>query len=241
MFSDTTNRTGLIQSCERWTNLGAAGISGTPELLKDFTARINEAYDEVLPVIFSADATWQWDDSNHVKGPSATTDLVSGQSVYSVVTDQNGNSVLEIQAAFIKDENGEWQELDAINSAAALTQNSTNTGTPTQYDKNGISLVLNKIPNYSTTGGLKLVFSRTPSYFVSTDTTKTAGIPAHFARLLSLIASYDWLLVNKAENVTLITRLEGKITEAKTQLGAHMSKRSRDERTVARARTESSR
>jgi hypothetical protein len=206
-----------------------------------FTAGINRAYDEVLPIIFSSDAHWQWDDNNHSQQPIAVTDLVSGQSFYSIVTDEDGNSVLEIQAAFIITPEGSWQKLEAVDSATVLSQDETNRGTPTRYDKNGISLVLDKTPDYSATGGLKLVFSRTPSYFTAEDTTKKAGIPAHFARLLSLIASYDWVLVNKSENVTLVTRLEGKITDAKAGLGAHMAKRSRDEKTVARPRTESSR
>ena len=54
-FSNTTTKGGLIQGCERWTNLGDAIISGDTTLLKQFTAAINEAYDELLPIIFSSD------------------------------------------------------------------------------------------------------------------------------------------------------------------------------------------
>jgi hypothetical protein len=246
-FSNTSTKDGLIQDCEHWTNLGDGVISGDATLKARFTGLINRAFDEVLPYIFSADAKWQWDDSNHSKNPTATTDLIAGQSSYTLVTDEDGNSVLEIQAAYIKDVQGTWRKLNGIDSPRDaytdpyLSQNSNNTGTPGSYDKNGVSLSLDKIPDYSATGGLKVVFSRAPSYFASGDTTKKPGIPAIFHRLLSLIASYDWVLVNKGENTALITRLEGKITEQKAQLGAHMAKRSRDEKTVARAHVESSR
>ena len=39
VFSDTTNKNGLIQECEFWTNLGDGTISGDTTLLAQFTDR----------------------------------------------------------------------------------------------------------------------------------------------------------------------------------------------------------
>src|SRR3569832_1449949 len=99
-FNDTTAKQGIIQDIERWTNLGDGIVSGDSTLLKAFTAQVNLAYDEVLPILQSNDGTWQWDDFNHSKDPSATTDIVSGQASYTFVTDEQGNSVLSIAKAY---------------------------------------------------------------------------------------------------------------------------------------------
>lgn len=246
-FSDTSAKDGLIQDCEFWTNLGDATISGDTTLLKRFTALINRAFDEVLPIIFSSDSKWQWDDQNHTKYPIATTNLVSGQADYTFTADEQGNSILEIAAVYIKDPNGTWCKLEAVDSqsdpdtAAILAQNSTNTGTPTRYDKLGPAIFLDPIPNYSSTAGIRVSFSRTQSYFVSGDTSKTPGIPDPFHRLLSLIASRDWVSVNKSENTNLITQINNAIREQKANLATFMSHRAKDEKPVIRTHVESSR
>lgn len=246
-FSNTTTKDGLLQDCEFWSNLGDGVITGDSALKARFTGLLNRAFDEVLPVIFSSDSPWQWDDSNHTSDPVATTNLVSGQSSYTLITDEDGNSVLEIEAVYVQNPNGEMVRLSGVdtrsgtNTDAIFAQNSSNTGTPTRYEKRGPGFVLDPIPNYSATSGLKVVFSRTPSYFTTSDTTKKPGIPAPFHRLLSLIASYDWLLVNKPEITMLITRVEGRIEKYDKRLAEHLSKRSRDERPAMRGRVESSR
>lgn len=246
-FSDTTNKDGLIQDCEQWCNLGDGGISGDSVLLKQFTGRLNHAFDEVLPIVFQSDAKWQYDDPNHTDHPIATLDLASGQPDYSFISDEDGNSILELRSIFVKDPQGIWQKLTPIdadsdpNTSQVFAQNSTNTGTPTRYDKIGTTIWLDPMPNYSSTGGVRGVFSRSQSYFVSGDTTKTPGIPSPFHRLLPLIASRDYVAVHKTDNPQLLNTINGVIAELKRNLATHFSKRSRDEKPVLRVRTESSR
>lgn len=246
-FSNTTDKSGLIQQCEKWTNLGDAGISGDSFLLPRFTADINAAFDEVVPLIFASDAKWQWDDINHTKMPVATTNLNSGQADYAFVSDEQGNSVLEIRKLFVIDGSGIYQEMEAvdaqtdINAANILAEASTNVGTPRRYDKIGPSVLLDPIPNYSAALGVRAVFSRSPSYFVSTDTTKTPGIPIPFHQLLALIPSRDYVAIHKPENTSLLAVINTKITEQKTMFKDFLSKRSKDEKPVLRARVESSR
>jgi hypothetical protein len=246
-YNDTTGKSGLIQDCEFWTNLGDGTISGDATLLARFTGLINNGYDEVLPGVFSSDAKWQWDDPNQTKHPILTFDLVAGQADYTFITDEQGNSILEIEAVYVKDPGGTWRKMDAVDSgsdphtSAIFAQNSSNTGTPTRYDKRGPTIWLDAIPNYSQSGGIRLLFNRTPSYFGSTDTTKTPGIPNLFHRLLSMIASRDWLMVNKSEQVALINNVVNAITIKKAELAQFMSRRAKDERPVIRARIEDSR
>jgi hypothetical protein len=245
-FNDTTTKNGLIQLCEKWANLGDAGISGDSSLLARFTADINAAYDEILPLIFSSDAKWQWDDPNHTKYPLATTNLVSGQADYAIVADEQGNSVLEIRKLYVMDPSGIYREMQAvdaqtdIDAASILAEASTNVGTPRRYDKIGPSVFLDPIPNYAAAAGVRAVFSRTPSYFASTDTTKTPGIPI-LHQLLALIPSRDYVAIHKPENTVLLQTINSKIAEEKGDLRNFLSKRAKDERTVLRGRVESSR
>lgn len=246
-FSNTTTKDGLLQDCEFWTNLGDGTITSDTTLLKPrFTGLLNRAFDEVLPIIFASDSKWQWDDPNHTKYPVAKTDLVSGQQDYSFVSDEQGNSILELSAVYVMDQFGIYQKMEAVdsqsdlNAEAIFAQNSTNIGTPRRYDKMATAIFLDPIPNYGMASGVKALFSRTQSYFVVTDTTKTPGIPNPFHRLLSLIASRDWLIVNKPDSQTLVAVLRA-IVEQKAGLAAFMSKRAKDERTVLRGRVESSR
>jgi hypothetical protein len=246
-FNDTTNKSGLIQLIEKWTNLGDAGVSGDATLLKQFTADINNAFDEVLPLIFSSDAKWQWDDPNHTKYPVATTDLASGQADYPFVADEQGNSVLELRKAYVMDQNGIYRELQAVDAqtdigaASILAEASTNVGTPRRNDKIGPSLFLDPIPNYSAANGVRAVFSRTPSYFVSSDTTKTPGIPVPFHQLLAFIPPRDYVAIHKPENTALLQTINSKIAEQKQNFKDFLAKRAKDEKPVARGRVVSSR
>lgn len=246
-FNDTTNKSGLIQDCEEWANLGDGSISANQTLLKQFTVKLNDAFDEVLPVIYAANTKWQWDDSNHDDYPVATMALTTGQADYSFIEDENGNSIFEIYEAYVMQPDGTYKKLSPVdaqsdqNADSIFARNSSNVGTPTRYDKFSTSLFLDPVPNYSQAAGIRVVFSRSPSYFASDDTTKTSGIPAAFHKLLSLIASRDWLAIHKAENVTLLDEVKEQIRDRKAALTLHLNKRSKDEKPVMRARVESSR
>lgn len=244
-FSDTSNKTGLIQRCEFWTGLGDGGISGNATLLKQFTVGFNVAFDEVVPIIFSSDAKWQWDDSNHTDQPIATLDLESGRSDYSFTADEDGNSILELRAVYLQDADGAWTKLESVDADHAargvLAQATDNIGGPTRYDKIGSTIWLDVTPNYSRAAAIRLVFSRSQSYFVSGDTSKKPGIPRPFHELLALIASRNWIAVSLPEATILLNTVKEAIAEAKAGLKAHLSKRARDEKTVMRAATHSSR
>lgn len=234
-FSDTTNKNGLIQMCELYTHLGDTTISGdTTTLLKQFTFLLNNAYDEVLPLVFAADGRWQWEDFNHTTLPIATTNIVSGQRDYGFTTDSAGASVLRIDKVAIKQDATtsdytiihQIDQNDGTGAAKRLIEdNSDNTGIPTGYDLVGGSIILNPEPDYAATSGLKIWYSRTPDYFSSTDTTQTPGIPDMFHSLLALIASHEWMFSQDPTETTTISRLEQKIAEKKMELSKFINLR----------------
>ena len=241
VFSDTTNKSGLIQKCERHCAFNDGRISGDTTLLKQFTDRINDAYDEIVPLIFASEGRWQFDDLNHTDMPIATTNIVSGQRVYTFTSDENSNSILTIDSVSIltdatTTDYSTIRPIDTVDTDAKrlLEDNSTNVGVPTKYDKVGNTIVLDATPNYASTNGIKIHFHRSPSYFASTDTTKTAGIPSVFVPLLALIASHEWMFTFNQNESTTISRLEQKIQDRKMDLQKFLSNRSKDETLIAR-------
>ena len=171
--------------------------------LKDITRRANAALDHFAYLAFMANGLWEFDDLNNTSDiPVGVTDLVSGQYDYSFATD-----VLLPEKVFCKDSSGLWQELlpvDITNSKDTSknlwTLPSGNTGSPTAYDKISNSLLLDPVPNYNSSGGLKVVFQRGPSYFVSTDTTKKPGIPSIFHMYLARYTALPFLIDNTKGN-----------------------------------------
>lgn len=225
-FSDTTVKNGLLQICEFWTGLGDTGITGDSTLKLIFTTRINAAFERLMPKLLSWSNYLKWDDTNHTDLPIGNFNIVSGQADYTIAQDDNSLDILNITNLMILQSSTdtnyieiEEMSMDDPDATLAMSPNSGDTGTPIKWLKKGNTIFLFPKPSYSATSGGKIFFEREKSVFVAADTTKEAGIPIPFQELLALYASYDWLLVNKPDAVTLITRLEAQIARREKELG----------------------
>lgn len=226
-FSNITTKEGLIQECEikLFGDNGYGKISGDSNLLLQFTSRLNRALEKEKILAFTADGTWQEDDSNYTDFDIATTNLTVSQQDISFNADQ-----MIIEKILVKDSAGTWHELKPFNETdedAKTYFENPSTGFPTKYNKRGKSLIFNTIPSYSVEGGVKAYFKRGPSYFTSTDTTKVAGIPSILSPYLVVNAcmgyAKDRSLANKNDfiNDNVAWELEVK---------SHYSRRPKDER-----------
>lgn len=225
VFSDTAGKTGLIQQCERWTGLGDGAISGDSVLLAQFTAAINDAFDQILPLILSRSPKGRWDDLNNTDLPIATIDLVSGQPDYSVKVDGDSLDILRVFDVRIltSASSTDFTTLEQITGSderalETMSPNPDNNGIPDHWLLRGNTIFLGPNPNYSLSAAIKFFYERVENYFVSTDTTKVPGIPRLFHTLLSDIASYEWLVQNKPLDVTIWETLQEKIAKRTTQL-----------------------
>jgi hypothetical protein len=237
-FLDTTNFDGLINECERICLMGVTGISGDTTQLKNFTARINQALDRFYMIALTHDSQWQFDDTNYSDLPIGVGDLISGQQDYSFSSD-----VLTVEKVMIKDSSGNWQELDKVDinergAAKLWTLATGNTGVPTRYDKFANSIFFDPIPNYNSTGGLKVVFKRNGSKFVYTDTTKQPGIPSLFHPYLARVASLPHLIEHNMDSLTSINSL---ILQDEQNIKDFMGRRNRDDKKRMRANVENTR
>lgn len=183
-FSNTTTKRGLVQFYEKELGFTYGDVSGDSELLLEFTARVNNALDDYLLLWAKSAGTWQGDDINHTDYPIITRNIVSGTRDYDFTSDGSGNRIVDLQKVLILPSTTatkyeEITPIDELDTDFSEILTSTNQGRPTQYGKLANAIFLDLIPNYSVSAGIKMIVNREGSYFVSTDTTKVAGVPAY--------------------------------------------------------------
>lgn len=202
--------------------------------LADKNADINLALDNVWGTIFdkAGGSKWQFDDSSHTDYPIITTNLVSGQRDYAFVTDEQGNLILDIYKVLVAQPNGTFVEVIPVDVQSekdtAGFYNGLNTqGTPTKYDKTANAIFLDTIPNYNSTGGLKVYINREGSYFTTADTTKKAGFAGLFHEYLALRPSYQYAFRNSLKNANALLI---ELTKMEKAIQSYYGRRNRDDR-----------
>ena len=169
----------------------------------------NSYLDTITGYAVGADRRFQWDDTNHTKLPIGTTNLVANQSDYSFLTDEQGNSILNLSRIDILDSNGVYRELqvvDQIQIPGALDEFNKAAGSPVWYDKIADNIIrLYPKPATSVTSGLKFYFQRTPSYFVATDTTKAPGVSPLLHRGFVIASALDGVLTLGLQNLQALS------------------------------------
>lgn len=203
-FSDTTNLNGLLQIVAKKTGTANATTSSYTTAQK--AVDINGALVNLLMIGMLSSGKWQADDTNQSGVPTYSFNLVSGTQAYAFTTDSSSpaNQILEIQKIRIKNANGQWSDeiyqIDKNNTDVSQFQNIT--GTPEYFDLVGNNIVFYPTPSYNSTNGVELTISRTPSYFLTSDTTKKAGIPDMFDDYLWLRPTYFYYLENDQQKAT---------------------------------------
>ncbi len=70
VYSDTTNKNGILQKCEFYvfgSNYGA--ITDNTTRKAEFNGLINDSLDSIVSDILDSDTRWQWDDTNRTDFP----------------------------------------------------------------------------------------------------------------------------------------------------------------------------
>jgi hypothetical protein len=191
----------------------------------EITVSANRALDREVVLIRQADGRWQWDDSNQTDFPFATTSLVLDQQDYSLDATH-----YRIERVEVKDEEGNWHKLASIDQADIYDQSLTDflktSGQPQYYDKIGNSIMLYPKPEYSQVASLKVFYQRGPSYFTTSDTSKTPGFNPLFHRLIPLWCAYDYAFIN---DMKIAANLRSEISQAEEQLQEFYALRDKDE------------
>lgn len=220
-FSDTTNKTGIIELIEDLT--GTQSSSSSSYTLAKKTRDVNNAFAKFMILAISSAGRWQVDDTNQADYPIIYTDVNSGQNDYSFTDDGStpANQILDVTRVEIKDTSGIWRQLRPIDqddlNGVAIDEFLKTTGQPEFYDKRANGLFLYPASNYTQSASLKVYYNRTPVYFLTTDTTKEPGIPDMFHEYLTIRPAYTYAhskgLSNKADLRAEMLSMEEEIKE----------------------------
>ncbi|MES2224139.1 MAG: hypothetical protein V4469_04380 [Patescibacteria group bacterium] len=172
----------------------------------------NDWLDFIVQAGIGLDKEFQFDDINHLRLPEGTTPLVSGQSDYSFLVDEQSNPIVTLTGISLIDANGIETPLNLVNRDEAEYNISTfgkTSGTPMRYDKIADNIVrldykpaAADVSKYS----LKYYFQRTGSYFTDADTTKTPGVSPLLHKGFWVNAAYDIADTLGLANLSSISR-----------------------------------
>lgn len=236
VFSDTTNKNGIIQKIELLLNFADGQISGDGTLLKQFTALINDAYNEVTARILELNSKWRWDDAVRSNFPRAYTNLVASQRDYALPvadTSYHSSSLLTIEKIAVLDASGEESILRPTNlSEAELNEMYPSDGLPIHYKLVGQSAKIWPAANSSNTtltNGFIVYYTRIPHQFASDDTTKQPGFAAPFHQILAYKAAFDY---GAPKNLPNLEYLQSRIQELYEGLKDLYTERNKDDKNV---------
>lgn len=203
-FSDTTNNLGILQRARKM-----ARVDSTQWETFNVVNSCNDWLNKIFTYGKWKDRQFQLDDTNHTKLPIGTTNLVSGQSDYSFLVDEQGNRITNITRIDIQDSSGNWTQLKKLDHSEveqALDAYESTDGQPKEYDLIADNIIrLYPTPATSVTAGIKFYFQRTPSYFVATDTTKEPGVSNDLHRGFVIASAYDAALTLGLENLQALS------------------------------------
>lgn len=199
-YSDTTNKLGILQACERYTRLGDANITGNPQLLLEFTAYSNHVLRKIWNDIFNSYGGWQYDDANQTDLPSAVTTLTSGQVSYALPSE-----AITVRGIEVKNDGGIWQRLfpktdEQIRDREATGEFLKTPAQPLYYTLIGKTVKLYPPANYTQASSFKVFFDRGSVAFASTDTTKEPGFASEFHDSVAIGASLEYMKIMLPES-----------------------------------------
>lgn len=242
VFSDTSLKNGILQTCELLLDLGDGGITGDSTLKAQFTNLVNIACDDVISEIMRNQGEWNWDDIAYgnsnlpVKTIDLTTTAGSEVSAYAIPAagspgSTSIDSFLRLNKAYIKDAGGKYQMLRPISdrdSDIPLETLFYNPGFPQWYRLVGNSIILYPAPlaaSVTATAGLKLEYQRDSVDFVVGDTTKSLGFSAIHHPLVPYFASEAWAAIKGLQQLGYIQK---QIQKMYTNLGWNVANRNKD-------------
>ena len=224
-----------MQRCEYWTNKGDAVITGNTLDFARFTQSINNWYQKTVTMVLESQDEWDFDDLAHGDFPIVKTPLVDAQRDYSIPASEK---VLKLKRVDITYDGSTYFKAEPIDTGETSISFGDDTKTDGHFHKNA--------PFYDTQYGsvsiypranaadvangakIRMEWTREIDEFTVADTTQEPALDEPFHEMLAIGASFDWLLINKPQNTTLITRLEGLLVDYERRLRNHYSTKQED-------------
>jgi len=202
MYSDTSGKTGLLQSVEFFTGVGDGTISGNATYKAQVTQLLNNRYHQVVTMVLdSIGDGWDFDDLNHTNYPVATTPLVAAQRDYVLPASEK---ILRIKRVDVTYDGSKYYRATPIDTGAidfglgtAANTDAYFSTTAPGYDLLGNSLWLYPLADathVTASAKLRLEFTREIDEFTTADTTQEPGIDEPFHNMLAVGAALDWAI-----------------------------------------------
>ena len=222
VFSESTNKTGMYELFQ-----DLCKVNSTSYTAYKYARDANNALADYFMRAIRASGKWQVDDTNQTDYPEIKLNLVSGQYDYPFTSDASAtpNQILEIERVECATESTAtargFQKLEPYDEMKddmpSIVANRSINATPYRYSKRANGIFLDPTPNFSATNGLRIFFSRTPSYFAGTDTTKVAGIPQAHQEYLVYRPAFLYCITNLPQlangYLAMVNKLEKEIDE----------------------------
>lgn len=200
IFSDPTNKSGIVEQSR-----ALARVDSTQWPIEYVANSVNNYLNRIFNYGHSLHKKFNFDDSNHTKLPIGTTNLVSGQSDYSFLVDEQGNRITNVTR--IEIDGRKLLEMDERDRQFAMSTYSTPAGKPIEYDKIADNIIrLYPTPDSSISNGITFYFTREPSYFSVADTTKSPGVPTSLHRGFVANAAYDIAVALGLQNSAFLAK-----------------------------------
>lgn len=199
-FSDTTNKNGVLQRIEDYTELGDGVITSDTTLAKKITANVNEALYELTTDIMLLQDSFDWDDPYKSDYPVATTSLVADQRDYQF----DNLSFLRLKRVDISYDGVNYYRATPFDSTAFFEEKGLGNDTVTDtyfsktepmYDPKSFGFWLYPVASatdVSNGAKARIEFSRAFDEFTYDDTTKEPPIDRNFHDLIAIGASLKW-------------------------------------------------
>lgn len=191
-FNDTSNLQGLVQHLKF--------LSGNDSLaIEDATRLLNFAMDNYSYIALTASKRWKFDDETNTDFPIATATVNASEASIPLET-----SFLIVDEVQITDNNGDYVKLEPVDenyrdNPQVLAELYPTNGQPKLYDYDSHSLFL--YPKSDSTRTIKVLHRRATTYFDTTDTTATVGIPRIHHEYLPTKAAYTLALRTNDSNL----------------------------------------
>jgi hypothetical protein len=230
-FNDTTNKNGLIQRIEDYTNLGDGVISGDSTLLKKVTADVNETVYDLTTELMLLQDSFDWDDPYKTDYPIATTSLVANQRDYQF----DSISFLKLKRVDISYDGVNYYRATAFDSASfedGLGNDSTTDAlfdkTKPHYDPKAFGFWLYPMADatdVSNGGKIRIEYSRGHTEYDPTDTDKEPPIDRPFHDLIAMGAAAKWAIRKSEPNAGNLLSL---YEQGKAKMVQHYDQRNED-------------
>lgn len=229
-YNNTTEKNGLIQRYERYTEMGDGVVSGDGDFLKIATADVNESIFELTTLLMLQQDSFDWDDPYKTDYPIATTPLIADQRDYQF----DSISFLKLKRVDVTYDGVNWVRAEAFDSTAynmplgnesEVDENFT-TDAP-KYDPKGFGFWLYpRATAAQVAAGAKarIEYSRGHTEYVSTDTTKQPPIDRPFHDLIAIGAALRHPSISNDQ----YTKLTNKYEEGKAVMLQHYAGRNED-------------